>query len=565
MRIERRIIASGAVIVAIMTVAALVPYRMHEQVTQVLEALGNAAVSERTCESLLDTLNMADGSQRAYLITGRPEFLQDYLGALAALKPVRATLRAQPTAAPGDATHIDRASMELETDAVLSELDQGLHGRPAALVSPGSLPHLERLRRLIGAEIAVHNQDRERLRARLSKTSSMAVDASMGAAILNILILLPALAAARRALRERAVARERARSAARALRSTANAARRHSDFLTACSRLLNALQLVEGMEETSSVIGAYAKQIFPRLDGALYLYRHSRDALERRGAWGSEAWPAAFDPTDCWALRRGGPHWVCGEEAVACAHSGAASHALCVPLVSHGDVIGTLHLQGPSLGDGDGAQLREWIAQLAGQLALALSGVELRARLRRQSFVDPLTELYNRRYLDETFRRELARAERQRLVLSVVMIDLDHFKRVNDCHGHEAGDVLLSRVGGLLREHVRTADTACRYGGEEMLVLMPDCGYRSALERAEELRAQIAAIRQPSPMHGVLSPTASLGVASYPLHGRDVATLIAAADAALYRAKHGGRNQVCGAASEDIKSSESPEQLAAGG
>jgi diguanylate cyclase (GGDEF)-like protein len=560
MRIERKIVAVGAVIVVVMALAAAIPYLLHEQVDAVLGALSATAARERAYESLLDTLGAAETGQRAYLISGREEFLRPYYGALAALVPLRTTLREQHAGPGARAAYV---RIEGETDAVLGELDEGLRRHRAGLAPLPSddaavPPHLAHLRRLIGGEIAVHNQQRDALRARLSNASALAVDAGIGATLLNLAILLPALGGARRALRERSVARERARRAARSQREIADAAELRSRHLAECSRLLHALQLAEGAPETAAVIGSHLGKMFPTLAGALYLYRNSRDALERRGSWGgagaSPDWPTVLEPGDCWALRRGGPYQA-GAGDVACRHAhlrdntreGTNEHTLCVPLVSHGEVIGAVSMAGQALGDSGGAQLREWIIQLSEQLALALANIELRARLRLQSFVDPLTQLYNRRYLDETFRRELLRAERGQQRLSVVLIDLDHFKRVNDSYGHEAGDALLSLLGNLLRDAVRGADTACRYGGEELLVLMPDCGHGDALQRAEDLRARIAAIVYRTGVHGHLSPTASMGVASFPQHGGDAAALVAAADAALYRAKQGGRNRVCGA------------------
>lgn len=170
----------------------------------------------------------------------------------------------------------------------------------------------------------------------------------------------------------------------------------------------------------------------------------------------------------------------------------------------------------------------------------------LNARLREQAIRDSLTGLFNRRYMEETLERELLRAERQTLGLSLIMGDIDHFKEINDLHGHQAGDAVLRSIGSLLARHARGSDICCRYGGEEFLLVLPDMEMAMACERAEALRCAIA--KMPVEYGGeALRISASFGVAAFPAHGADGAKLISAADSAMYRAKAGGRNRVeCG-------------------
>jgi diguanylate cyclase (GGDEF)-like protein len=159
--------------------------------------------------------------------------------------------------------------------------------------------------------------------------------------------------------------------------------------------------------------------------------------------------------------------------------------------------------------------------------------------LREQAIRDPLTSLYNRRFLLDYLPRELIRAKRERAPLAVIMIDLDHFKRVNDSAGHQAGDQVLVEVGVLLKRHVRGSDIACRYGGEEFVVVLPNTTFDSARRRGVEICSAIR--REPQRLHGV---TASLGVALCPTHAMDAEALLGAADHALYEAKGAGRNRV---------------------
>ena len=168
----------------------------------------------------------------------------------------------------------------------------------------------------------------------------------------------------------------------------------------------------------------------------------------------------------------------------------------------------------------------------------------LQAQLREEAIHDPLTGVYNRRYLEVTLTRELARAAREGQPLSILMGDVDHFKRLNDTYGHLAGDEVLRALGDLLRNCARASDIPCRYGGEEFVVVLPEMSLEVARERAELVRQDFADLR--IAFDGIqLGSTVSIGVSVYPDHGTTANELIDAADQALYEAKHTGRNRVC--------------------
>jgi len=179
------------------------------------------------------------------------------------------------------------------------------------------------------------------------------------------------------------------------------------------------------------------------------------------------------------------------------------------------------------------AELEDTVADLQHALADAEG---LRRELREQAIRDPLTGLFNRRYLEETLAREVARATRGRSTLGVVMLDLDKFKLLNDTLGHTAGDAALREIGHLLRENVRAGDVACRYGGDEFIVVMPDTNLENAGRKAQVL---LELFKRAPP--GLES---SMGVVAYPAHGAMGGDLLKAADAALYRAKQGGGNRI---------------------
>ena len=167
----------------------------------------------------------------------------------------------------------------------------------------------------------------------------------------------------------------------------------------------------------------------------------------------------------------------------------------------------------------------------------------LQSKLREQAIRDPLTNLFNRRYLEETLDRELARAARDDYSICLIMIDLDHFKRINDTHGHEAGDVVLKTLADTLSQESRRGDFACRYGGEEFVVVMPNITMDTASARAEALRNILHDLRIPYGYYK-LKVTVSMGIACYPVNGQSREVILRAADQAMYAAKEAGRNHI---------------------
>lgn len=211
-----------------------------------------------------------------------------------------------------------------------------------------------------------------------------------------------------------------------------------------------------------------------------------------------------------------------------------------VTLVSYSAYIRTIKL----------SQTRARLQKSEHELKRQLDEINsLQARLQEQATRDGLTGLYNRRYCDETLERELARCGRDGHELSILMIDLDHFKKINDSYGHQAGDDVLRILASLLEEQVRASDVACRYGGEEFLVLLPGAGLETARQRAEAWRAACAARSICVGQHEIRA-TLSIGIATYPGQAATPQTLLRAADMALYQAKLEGRNRVSFAAAE---------------
>jgi diguanylate cyclase (GGDEF)-like protein len=234
-----------------------------------------------------------------------------------------------------------------------------------------------------------------------------------------------------------------------------------------------------------------------------------------------------------------------------CGHIEPASAAchLCVPMVAHGDSLGVLSINDPGLCDSI-AQPRllrrkqELATTVAEQISLAFANLTLRETLKYQSVRDPLTGLFNRRHMEESLERELLRAARNGKPVTVLMIDIDRFKLFNDSFGHEAGDILLRELGSVFTSLTRGGDIACRYGGEEFLLILTDASLETGCERAAKLREQVANLQIGYRGETLRRITVSIGVAAFPQHGTSAAPLLRLADEALYRAKAGGKDRV---------------------
>jgi diguanylate cyclase (GGDEF)-like protein len=313
------------------------------------------------------------------------------------------------------------------------------------------------------------------------------------------------------------------------------------------------LESCQSLDEAYAVIAGIAEPLFAGDAGAVYALASSGAAVEVVAAWGNPPPKRdVFPPVDCWALRRGRLHVVHdGDPKLRCPHveEPFSVGLLCEPLVAQTETLGLLHLQvrRRAAGKARAALLadRERLVETLGeQVALALANIRLRETLREQSSRDPLTGLFNRRYMEETLDREIRRAAREGYGLGLLMADLDHFKELNDSFGHAAGDVVLRGVGRFLAAAVRVEDVACRFGGEEFVVILPKASLADTQRRAQALREGIKVDRLGEPTRLYPTTTMSVGVAAYPEHGTSAGQLLLAADSAMYRAKAQGRDRV---------------------
>ncbi|HEY7677738.1 MAG TPA: diguanylate cyclase [Candidatus Methylomirabilis sp.] len=319
------------------------------------------------------------------------------------------------------------------------------------------------------------------------------------------------------------------------------------------NRMGATLQACQSMDEASRVISGMAAELFVGDAGAVLVLDPARKLLQVAAEWGESPTGEreAFAPEECWALRRGQPHLV-GDagSSLLCRHLPVPPPAvyLCLPLVAHGEALGVLYLAGAAGRTPSAPAITEARQRLADavahQLALALANVRLRETLRIQSTRDPVTGLFNRYYMEETLQREVRWGERKHRPVGVVKLGIDRFEQVNDQFGQDAGDTALREVGTLLKSKVRAVDVACRYGGEEFVLILPEVSMEHTRRRAEQLRE---AAKQHHISHDgkAIGPvTISLGAAGFPQHGSTAEAVLRAAEAALYRAKAAGPDRV---------------------
>jgi diguanylate cyclase (GGDEF)-like protein len=319
------------------------------------------------------------------------------------------------------------------------------------------------------------------------------------------------------------------------------------------SELADMLHSCVDRSEAYEVIAHSAEKMFA-LGGSVSILNASKDQLETTAAWGQyPSGQPAFVPNDCWALRRG-QRYESKPGSLYCQHlkDFPAAHSLCRPLLAQGEIIGVLSIALPTADDGSHLEalnegsMQQLVVTAGEQIATSMANFQLRESLRSMSIRDPLTNLFNRRYMEETLHRELSGAARTLDELSVIQIDVDHFKNFNDSYGHEVGDAVLRAVGDVLLSLFRDSDVPCRSGGEEFTVVLPKCSWVDAERRAQDLQGSIAALdfsfrgkgSRPTP------PTLSIGISTSPEHGTSGTDLLRAADLALYAAKAGGRNRI---------------------
>jgi diguanylate cyclase (GGDEF)-like protein/PAS domain S-box-containing protein len=314
---------------------------------------------------------------------------------------------------------------------------------------------------------------------------------------------------------------------------------RENKGLRGAERVAQMLQSAVSEPEILQIVSENCARLLPQVSGTLMLRDQAGLRLTVVASWGAghdDARP--LDAKDCWAVRVAK---VCGTRypgnAPRCSHADGSGDYLCMPLLALDRCTGVLQLR-PTV---DGSAIDPLDEELASTLvnhgALALSNFRMRELLEAEAIRDPLSGLFNRRYMEKALQRELSHSARHRRPFCLVLLDIDHFKGFNDSYGHDAADAVLCEVARFLEENTRAEDIVCRYGGDELVLILPDTALQAGTAKAESLQAGIVG-RHVSHLGQLLpSVTVKTGVSAFPRDGNDFSSLFRAADAALLRAK----------------------------
>jgi diguanylate cyclase (GGDEF)-like protein len=302
----------------------------------------------------------------------------------------------------------------------------------------------------------------------------------------------------------------------------------------------------KNQDEMLIVILSYVSKILDFSKGILYLFDLSHKYLEKTTSWGNpNKYEQIIIPEECWAIRRGFLHETnLSAPAIPCSHIKNPKQDfsyICAPVSAQNEIFGSLYIEIENYDDALLIEYHLLINMVSKTIALAIANINLRNLLRDQSIRDALTGLYNRRFLDEFLIKQIGYAKRQKNNLAIIMFDLDNFKKINDTYGHEAGDIILEKLGHLMTSITRAEDAVCRYGGEEFICILQNCSLVLAKKRAEEFRQKI---QQMTPGALLPSVTISLGISAYPTDGQSPNELIEKADKALYESKKTGKNKI---------------------
>lgn len=516
--------------------------QQHQQVLHTYEII------ERLVDVVSD-LKDVQAAQRGFVITGQDDYLAPYEAAKPRINAARAELERSLADSPEQERRLKEVMGEIDkrvrlADQIIATYRQEGEAAAVALVLTGNgNREMEHIRTLVTTMIAKERgllADRQR---RAEQTARhVALIGSLG-----LLICAGVLTAVFLLIRQENHLRQRTQQSLEASLAIQQQMSRDSG---AIGQLGEFLRSSRRLNEAYDICSRALPHILPGSSGAIAVFDEQRMDLHVAATWGFTSRLSVgqtLEPDCCWALRRGQLHRSSAQGSTpACGHElPSDAGSVCLPMQAHGETLGIFITDVG--GAGEDAQRLDRIVE---QISLGVASLRIQQRIWEQSVRDPMTDLFNRRYTEPTLQREIGRANRDGAALSVLLLDVDHFKRVNDEHGHDGGDAVLKQVASLIRGAVRTEDIACRYGGEEFLVILPGCDLEQGEEWAERLRERLASTRLKVDGDRHIPVTASIGIASFPRHADTGAGLISAADAALYAAKAAGRNRVFTASDE---------------
>lgn len=505
----------------------------------------------------------AESAQRGYLLTSNVSHLGPYYEAMRSVQNNINKLQRIVDDNPQQLAHasvlfklIEQRSKELSEPVLLQSQGDVVGAREAV-----SRNGREAISRNLNARIAEMQQVEEQLLQERLRTSDEARHSVRLAFLLSTLCIIILVAViyiiVRRELRRRGAAAIQFGELAERLHESALSSSRERNEVVLLNEAVSYMQSCDSFDEIAGCADELLQNLFPGKSGAIYVTAASRNRLDRVTGWGDLSMPDHMAPSDCWGLRRGQMHdRFITRGAPACDHcTHETNHidTLCIPLVAQGETIGLIVLSAKPKADIQEENVSRLADMVARQIGLTLANLQLRENLSEQTIRDPMTNAFNRRYLDVVAEKEMARAARHGRSLSVAMIDVDHFKRFNDTHGHQAGDAALVAVSKYLQQNSRDTDWLFRYGGEEFLLLLTDVTDLEAYGRLDELRRGIADLAISYEGRALPSVTMSAGLAAFPGQFKTFEELVSAADEALYMAKQGGRNRVQSTPGETLR------------
>lgn len=516
--------------------------------------------TERRISLFLETLLDAETGQRGYLLTGDAQYLRPYYRAASLLDAQLAQL-SQELDGEDEAQRERLARLEPVVRRKLGELaesiavrlDQGADAARALVARNTGIADMDEIRAILqsmSADKVRRLNDLEQTYHSTRQITMVSLGVFVGTSLALVVVVIVMI---RRADRQRIQAVEDHAGYIAEIGRTVAQLRRERNEIADINEMASFLQSSNSTAELGATVGAFLERSFPALAGCLYVFSQSRNDLQLEAAFGTEAVVPRLSPDQCWGLRRGEAHaWHRAAGVPACTHHVGADDgpSLCPPLIAHGETIGLLTLVGPGVasaaaGDDESDDgVRRLADAAARHLALALANLQLRDTLKEQSIRDPLTGAFNRRHFEIVGAKELAQCVRVGRGFALVMLDIDHFKRYNDVHGHAAGDAVLVAVCDYLHQHIREADWLFRLGGEEFALLLREVDLGDAARRAEHLRAGIAELRISGNGFDLPSVTVSMGLATWQTTNDKLDGVLARADEALYRSKAAGRNRL---------------------
>ncbi len=497
-------------------------------------------------EGVISDLKDIQSSQRGFAITGQDDYLTPYSIAMPKLEKRLDLLKdllsdnQEQQARLAELSKSARERAAIATEVIEIMRDKGQESAFAAIKSGHGKHVMDGIRVLLNEMIDYEKNLLIQRQVYVRNAASITFFLAVGGFVIGLGVLILAFVLIKKENNKRAQAETSLKQAYQSLK-------RSGDDDRIISEMSDYLQTCRDLDEAYRIIAATLPRIIPALSGAIWIYNNSRNLIECSLHWGEESHDHTdFDPEKCWALRLGHPHEMTLDSVQPlCGHiENLGQNAVyCFPMQTQGETLGLISVRFDHEDMLD-YYVKNLIERLGKQIALAIANLKLQDRLRNQSVRDPLTGLFNRRYLEETMDREFSRARRNKQSCSILILDIDHFKKYNDTRGHDAGDALLVKFAHLVRETTRKEDIACRYGGEEFVVVLPNTPLDMAEKVGQKICDATRKMKVTSGKESFGSVTVSIGVAAFPSHADTPEDLISAADAALYAAKEGGRDQV---------------------